>query len=125
MVRDGGLVCAAKSRDTAVPRELPCSCKSPLSTRESEWRIREHAVNRIRECIHVIRIDKDSGVSKNLRKRASTRGDDRHARGHRFQDRDPEPFVARWHDKEAGARIHFLAVWHVADMTNVPGERPL
>jgi hypothetical protein len=94
----------------AVPRELPCSCQSPLGARDGECLVGEHPINRLREPIHVIRIDEESCVAKYLGERAPVRGDDRYSCGHRFQNRDPEPLVSRRHDEQAGPRINRLTI---------------
>src|SRR5438309_9808520 len=71
---------------------------------------------------HVLRVDQQSGVARELRKRAGVAGHARHPMRHRLQQREPEALVQAWKSKRSGGFIEG-AERSIVDVSQVANAR--
>jgi hypothetical protein len=70
----------------------------------------EERLDRRRDRGHVLGVEEQGRVARDLRQAAAVRAGDRHAARHRLEHRQPEALVERRHHEAGGERIEALEV---------------
>ncbi len=114
------------SRVALTSHENRRDCSNPSATHvRASAVIAQQSIHRVRQAGDVVRLDDQPGSANHLRECASRGDDDRDAHRHRFERRQPEPFVERGQHDHRRLPVESLPLrgLDVAEMVRVAGER--